>query len=218
MIIKNNKPDIIKRRLVFQHVGDHGARAQTNRRQTDAPQTTRPKKISTEATRKSTRKRPATLASALGNPIPMNIVEQKKFGIELPGKHVVPKENQPSSLSSFIHEMDFRENSPEFIAYIHFLITITPCAPRAAQDAVKVVDLVSPTNIQTNETITMDKKNVGVPEKPSTTVTEEKANTTEEHKKQVDEEVNDDMIIDTKKSNNATEQPTKELQEPAKGN
>ena len=118
MITKNNKPDIIKRRLVLQHVGDHVARAQDTR----------------------------------------------------------------------------------------------------AQDAVKVVDLVSPTNIQTNETITMDKKNVDVPEKPSTTVTEEKANTTEEHKKQVDEEVNDDMIIDTKKSNNATEQPTKELQEPAKGN
>ena len=87
-----------------------------------------------------------------------------------------------------------------------------------AQDGVKIIERVSPIDSPTNETIMMDKKNVDVAEKASTPVTDEPANTTEEHEKQVDEKVKDEIMIDTKKNDNITEQPTKEVQEPAKRN
>ena len=92
------------------------------------PQTSQPQRTQetpTEATRKSTPHRQATLTITLGNPIPKNGEDQKTFSIESQGKRV-EKEKQPSSLSSFIHEMGFKQNSPEFFACICSLETIKP--------------------------------------------------------------------------------------------
>ena len=98
--------------------------------------------------------------------------------------------------------------------------TLKPCSSRGTQDAVKVVDLVSATDNPINEAITIDKKNVDVAEEPRTVVTNEQANTPEEHEKQIDEKTNDEINIGTKKADNATEQPTKEVEvhKPARGN
>ena len=97
------------------------------RRQADAATTSQPQKTPTEATRKTTKNRQATLANALGNSISINKVDQIKISIESPGKHVEKeklKEKQPSSLSSLTHEKGFKENSPEFNASIRFLNSV----------------------------------------------------------------------------------------------
>ena len=65
----------------------------------------------------------------------------------------------------------------------------------------------------------MDEKNVDVAKESSTSEINEQAITTDEHEKQLDEEeVNDENIISSKRGDDTTDQPTKELQDPAKGN
>ena len=65
----------------------------------------------------------------------------------------------------------------------------------------------------------MDETNVAVAKESSTPVNNEPAKATEEHEKQIDEEeVNDEIIISTKKRDSITNQPTKEEQESTKGN
>ena len=90
-------------------------------RPTNLPTT---EKKPTEATRKSTRNKQAALANALGNPAVDQNVDQKKLSRNRREKTPKKKKNkkkQPSSFSSFIHELGFKENSPEFIASIRFL-------------------------------------------------------------------------------------------------
>ena len=124
------------------------------------------------------------MAIAVGNSH-INSVDQKKLRIESPGRHV-EKGTQPSRLSSFIPEMGFKENSLEFAAIIRFLETITLSASIKTQEAVKLVDFVSPTDSPIKEAIKRNEKKVAVAKESSIPAITKQANTTEENEKQGD--------------------------------
>ena len=95
------------------------------------------------ATRKSTRNRQATLATALGNPIP---IAQKAVRNRLTTR----KMQEPQSLKSLIQEMGFTENTPEYKACVQFIQAISPKhKPTTASD---VIDLTPPTEAEDETT------------------------------------------------------------------
>ena len=100
------------------------------------------------ATRKSTRARQATLATALGNPIPINAIQKtstagkKQFEIDSP-----PEKSKPDtpSLKFLIQEMGFSEKTPEYKACIQFIQAISPKHKTNITD--EVLDLTSPAEL-----------------------------------------------------------------------
>ena len=97
------------------------------------------------ATRKSIRARQATLATALGNPIPINATqntstqETKKLEIDSPLEKSKP---DTPSLKPLIQEMGFSEKTPEYKACIQFIQAISPKHKTNVTD--DVIDLTSP--------------------------------------------------------------------------
>ena len=104
-------------------------------------------------TRRSNRARQSTLAGAMGNPIPINTVEDtlqsptKKFSIESPSdkqtssQKMKTPDRTPPSLKNLITEMRFHEKSPEYQACLTFLDAIRP---KEQISTTQIVDLVSP--------------------------------------------------------------------------
>ena len=96
------------------------------------------------ATRKSTRARQATLATALGNPIPINTIQNiskagtKLFEIDSPPE----KTPDTPSLKILIQEMGFSEKTPEYKACIQFIQATSPKHKTNVID--EVIDLTSP--------------------------------------------------------------------------
>ena len=88
-------------------------------------------------------------------------------------EHKTKQTNSPSttSITSFIQEIGFKQDSPEFIACIKLLETIK--SKKHDSENVKIVDLTSAVEIPKNNTV--DKVN-------------EEINTTEEHEKIFEEE------------------------------
>ena len=95
------------------------------------------------ATRKSTRARQATLATALGNPIPINAIQNtstagtKHFEIDSPPE----KTSDTPSQKFLIQEMGFSEKTPEYKACIQFIKAISPKQKTNVID--EVIDLTS---------------------------------------------------------------------------
>ena len=86
----------------------------------------------------------------MGNPIPINVVEDtlqsptKKFSIDSPtdrgtGHQEAKTLEQKPSLKSLISEMGFHTNSPEYQVCLTFLDAIRP-----KEQTTQIVDLVSP--------------------------------------------------------------------------
>ena len=96
------------------------------------------------ATRKSTRNRQATLATAQGNPIPISTVQitsttgTKQFEIYSPPEK--SKQDSPS-LKSLIQEMGFLEKTPEYKACVQFIQAISPKHKTSTTN--NVIDLIS---------------------------------------------------------------------------
>ena len=97
------------------------------------------------ATRKSTRARQVTLATALGNPIPINAIQTtstagtKQFEIGSPPEK---SKQVTTSLKSLIREMRFSEKTPEYKACIQFIQAISPKHKTSITN--DVIDLTSP--------------------------------------------------------------------------
>ena len=96
------------------------------------------------ATRKSTRNRQATLATAQCNPIPISTVQitsttgTKQFEIDSPPEK--SKQDSPS-LKSLIQEMGFSEKTPEYKACVQFIPAISPKHKTSTTN--NVIDLIS---------------------------------------------------------------------------
>ena len=101
------------------------------------------------ATRKSTRNRQATLATALGNPIPISTIQivratgKKQFEIDSPPEK--PTQDSPS-LKSLIQEMGFTEKNPEYKACVQFIQAISP--KHKPTTTSNVIVLTSPTEAE----------------------------------------------------------------------
>ena len=97
------------------------------------------------ATRKSTRARQAILATALGNPIPINAIQTtsatgtKHFEIDSPLEN--SKQNTPS-LKSLIQEIRFYKKTPEYKACVQYIQAISPKHKTSTIN--DVIDLTSP--------------------------------------------------------------------------
>ena len=120
--------------------------------------------------KKSTRNRQATLATALGNPIPISTIQiasatgKKQFEIDSPPE----KSTQDSpSLKSLIQEMWFTEKTPEYKACAQFIQAISPKhKPTTTSD---VIDLTSPTEagdemMENNDIIFVNTKDIEMKE------------------------------------------------------
>ena len=90
-----------------------------------------PRTTVAEPTRKSTRNRQATLTKALGNPIPINIME--------PPKHLnsVTGTTKTKSIKNLIHEMGFEKDSLELVACVKLFENIRT----KTNDNINVIDI-----------------------------------------------------------------------------
>ena len=108
------------------------------------------------ATRKSTRNRQATLATALGNPIPISTIQIpsatgiKQFEIDSPPEKL--KQDSPR-LKSLIQEMEFSEKTPEYKACVQFIQAQGPKHKLSTTN--NVIDLTSPAEAE-DETMEND--------------------------------------------------------------
>ena len=111
------------------------------------------KQLQSKPTRKLNRTTQSTLVGSLGNPIPINAVEDtlqsptKKFSIDSPtdrqtSSHEMKTPDQtPPSRKNLIKEMGIHEKSPEYQACLTFLAAIRP---KDQTSTTQIVDLVSP--------------------------------------------------------------------------
>ena len=123
------------------------------------------------ATSKSTRNRQATLATALGNSIPISTIQIASATGEKLSEIDSPQEKSSSqdypSLKSLIQEMGFAEKNPEYKACVKFIEAISP--KHKPTTTSNVTDLTSPTEVEdetteNNDILFVNRKNTAVNE------------------------------------------------------
>ena len=139
-------------------------------------------------TRRSNRARQPTLAGALGNPIPINTVEDtlqspiKKFSIDSPSDKQTRSQNMktPDQTPPSLRNWCFQEKSPEYQACLTFLDAIRP---KEQTSTTQLVDLVSPAETPEKSTDNLEvlsKMNVHNVEEAKFEEHQEKANKEEQ--------------------------------------
>ena len=149
---ENGSRGLVKRRMVVLSFGNTcNSPKREDIKATPPPQPA----TNTEATRQFTRNRRATLTSALGNPTSINTSNlPRNFSIKPPEQQTTATPSN-TSINSFILEMAFEKDSPEFLACIKFHQMIK--AKKKDSKSVSVKDLFFPSERPNKTTLTEDK-------------------------------------------------------------
>ena len=109
-------------------------------------------------TRKLTRDRQSSLANALGNPIPINTIEntksatheQTQFDIDSPTEST--QSPTKPSLKTLKQEIGYSDKTPEYEACKKFLKAISPKSKSRMQEKTEIFDIISPEKSSEKET------------------------------------------------------------------